>query len=359
MSKFRLGLSGDFVKADGTVAFPSFDLSLLDRDPRIDWSYVPVTAGRLDARDIKGFDALILLAPRFDANSFPGDGQLAAIARFGVGYDNVDVAGCDDHDVALIITPSGVRRPVAVAILTYVLALSGNLLIKDGLTREGPDGWTRRAQYMGQGLVGLTLGSIGVGNIGRELFRLAAPFGLKFIACDPYVQTGVAEELGIEMVDLAEVFRRSDFLCMNCPLTDETAGLVDADKLALMKPTAYLINTARGPIVDQKALTAALQNGTIAGAGLDVFEEEPSSADDPLFQCENVIVTPHSLCWTDQCFAEIGAADVKAIMDIVEGRVPDGLVNSSIVDSHSWRNRLDRFRKNFGSGGKDDAVEAS
>ena len=348
MAKFRLGLSADFVKPDGTPAFPSFDLSPLDNDPRIDWSFVPVTDGKIAQADIVGFDALILLAARFDADSFPGDGRLAMVARFGVGYDNVDIPGCEANDAALVITPSGVRRPVAVAILTFVLALAGKLFIKDGLTREGPEGWAKRSQHMGSGLVGLTLGSVGVGNIGAELFRLAQPFGFKFIAHDPFVEQETVADLGVEMSSLDDVFRRSDFVCINCPLNENTTGLVDAEKIALMKPTAYLVNTARGPIVDQAALVDALKEGRIAGAGLDVFEEEPSSADAPILQVDNVIATPHSICWTDQCFAEIGAADVRAVMDVVSGRPPEGIVNASILDNPNWRAKLDRFREAYG-----------
>ena len=347
MSKFRVAISNDFMTPSGQLAFPSVDLLPLDDDPRIDWMFIPVENGRVPAESVEGFDALILLAATFDASSFPGDGRLALVARFGVGYDNVDVAACDRNDVALVITPSGVRRPVAVAIMTFVLALSGNLLIKDRLTRGGPEGWARRADYMGRGIVGLTLGSIGVGNIGAELFRLAEPFGMKFIAHDPYADEEASSGLGVELVELDDLFRRADFLCVNCPLTEETEGLVDAEKLALMKRTAYLINTARGPIVDQKALTDCLAAGRIAGAGLDVFQNEPSSADDPLFSFENVIATPHALCWTDQCFAEIGAADVRAVIAVMEGRAPDGIVNSSIAGNSAWNSKLNAFRREF------------
>jgi D-3-phosphoglycerate dehydrogenase len=344
MEKFRVALSSDFVRPDGTPAFPSFDLSPLDDDPRIEWSYVPVKDGRIAAADMAGFDALILLAGRFDAGSFPGDGRLAMVARFGVGYDNVDVAACSANDVALVITPSGVRRPVAVAIMTFVLALSGNLLIKDRLTRAGPEGWNRRGAYMGMGLVGKTLGSVGMGNIGAEMFRLAAPFGMAFVAHDPVADPGVARDLGVELVSLDDVFRRSDFVCVNCPLSEETRGLVNAARLALMKPTAFLINTARGPIVDQAALTTALSEGRIAGAGLDVFEDEPSDAADPLFRLENVIVTPHALCWTDQCFADIGAADIRAVQAMIEGRAPEGIVNRDVAASEGWRGKLAGYR---------------
>ncbi len=340
MKRIRVALSADFEKPDGSPAFPSFDLKPLDDNPAIDWSFIPVTDGRISAEDVKGFDALILLAAVFDADSFPGDGQLSLIARFGVGYDTVDVAACDANDVALVITPSGVRRPVAVAILTYIFALSGRLLIKDRLTRGGPDGWAERGNHMGQGLVGLTLASVGIGNIGAELFRLAAPFEFKFIAYDPYADAAVAQSLGVELVELDELFARGDFVTVNCPLTDETEGLVNAQRLGQMKPSAFLINTARGPIVDERALIDALQRGQIAGAGIDVFEQEPSSPDNPLNDMENVILTPHSLCWTDQCFANIGAADIRAVEDVASGKVPEGIVNQAILNNPTWRQKL-------------------
>jgi len=347
MEKFRVALSADFMRPDGSPAFPSFDLSPLGED-RIDWAFVPVTGGAVAAKDLEGFDALILLGARFTADSIPADGRLSVVARFGVGYDSVDIAACSAGDIAVVITPSGVRRPVAVAILTYVLALSGRLLIKDRLTRAGPDGWARRGDHMGQGLVGLTLGSIGIGNIGAELFRLAAPFGMNFIAHDPYADLDTARDLGVTLVSNEDVFRQADFVCINCPLTGNTTKLVNAERLAIMKPTAFLINTARGPIVDQAALTDALAEGRIAGAGLDVFEDEPSDAADPLFQLENVIVTPHSLCWTDQCFAGIGAADIRAVLDVMRGRIPDGLVDRTIVENRRWLAKLQTNTDRFG-----------
>jgi len=340
---FKLGLSADFQKPDGTAAFPSFDLAPLDMAEGIDWRFVPVRDGRIAAEDMAGLDALILLGARFDADSFPGDGRLALIARFGVGYDTVDVAACDAHDVALTITPNGVRRPVAAAILTLILALSGKLLIKDRLTRQGPPGWAQRADHMGSGVSGKVLGSIGIGNIGAEMFRIARPLDMTFIAADPYADPEAARAIGVELVDTEEVFRRADFLTINCPLSPATQGLVNAERLATMKPSAHLINTARGPIVDEAALIAALQSGRIAGAGIDVFEEEPSPADNPLFAMDNVIVTPHALCWTDQCFAGIGADTVAAAMAVARGEEPVGIVNRAILGSPGWRAKLAEF----------------
>jgi phosphoglycerate dehydrogenase-like enzyme len=201
---------------------------------------------------------------------------------------------------------------------------------------------------MGVGLVGRTLGSLGIGNIGAELFRLAKPFDMKFIAHDPYADKQVAAELGIELVGMEDVFKRADILTVNVPLSPETRHLVSAERIALMKPTAYLINTARGPIIDQAALTVALQEHRIAGAGLDVLEQEPPEPDDPILKLDNVILAPHALCWTDQCFAGNGAADVAAVIEVQHGRVPRGIVNRDVLVSEAWTTRLADNAKRFG-----------
>ncbi|HET7715834.1 MAG TPA: NAD(P)-dependent oxidoreductase, partial [Bauldia sp.] len=236
-----------------------------------------------------------------------------------------------------------------VSIITLMLALTGRLLIKDRLAREAAAGYARRADHMGIGLVGRTLGSLGIGNIGAELYRLAKPFDMRFIAHDPYADRAVAEELGIELVGIDDLFRRSDILSVTCPLTPETWHIVNAERIAQMKPTAYLINTARGPIVDQKALTAALQERRIAGAGLDVLEQEPPDPDDPILKLDNVILAPHALCWTDQCFAGNGAADIRAVLDVQHGREPKGVVNRAVLASATWKSRLAEYGRRFGN----------
>jgi phosphoglycerate dehydrogenase-like enzyme len=346
--KFRVALSGDFKKPDGSPTFPDFDLAPLQSAPSVEVIFLE-NANPLRSEQLADFDALILLQPRFARESIHPNGRLSVVARFGVGYDNVDVPACTDAGIPLVITPDGVRRPVAVSIITLMLALTGKLFIKDKLTRGGPETFNKRAEHMGVGLVGRTLGSIGIGNIGAELFRLAKPFDMKFIAHDPYADRNAAQELGIELVGLEDVFRRSDVLCVNCPLMPETRHLVNAERLALMKPTAYVINTARGPIVDQKALTKALTERRIAGAGLDVLESEPPDPGDPILRLDNVILAPHALCWTDQCFAGNGAADVRAVLDIQHGRVPRGVVNRAVLDQPRFKARLEAYRSRFGA----------
>jgi phosphoglycerate dehydrogenase-like enzyme len=197
---------------------------------------------------------------------------------------------------------------------------------------------------MGLGLVGRVLGSVGIGNVGAEMFRLARPFDMRFLAYDPYADAKVAAQLGVELVELDDVFRRSDVISINCPLTPRTRHLVNAERIALMKRGAYLINTARGPIVDQQALTAALTEHRIAGAGLDVLAQEPPDADDPILRLDNVILAPHALCWTDQLFAGNGAADAKAVLDVQHGRTPHLVVNRAVLDTEIWRRRMANFR---------------
>ncbi len=339
---FRVALSAGFVQPDGSMTYPSFDLSPLREAAGVELRFLP-PGDPIRADEMEDVNALILLGERFAAESIPVSGRLSIVARFGVGYDTVDVEACTRNDIAVCITPDGVRRPVAVAILTLMLSLTGRLMTKDRLARQGAGGFAARSDHMGVGLIGRTLGSVGIGNIGAEMFRLAQPLGMKFIAFDPYADREVAAELGVELVDLEAVFRQADVLTVNCPLTPETHHLVNAERLAVMKQTAFLINTARGPIVDQTALTKALQQGRLAGAGLDVFDPEPPLSGDPLFQLDNVIVTPHALCWTDQCFAGIGASDVASVLDVRSGRPPGGLVNGEVAAQKGFIDKLTRF----------------
>ena len=344
---FRVALSGTFQTGDGEPVFPMFDLAPLTGDPDIEFSYVPGVDGRMTGESLDDFDALVLLLERFDADSIPRSGRLALVTRFGVGYDTVDVPACTAAGIAVGITPDGVRRPVATAILTYILALAGKLMAKDALVRGGPESFARRSDHMGTGLVGRTLGVVGLGNIGAELARICAPLDMRLIAHDPYIDPRSARAINVELTDLETVFRESDFLSVSVPLSADTRHLVNASRLQLMKSTAFLINTSRGPVVDQHALVEALKTGIIAGAGLDVFEPEPPEADDPLLTLDNVILSPHALCWTDQCFAGIGAQDLEHVFSIKRGVTPSVLVDPDVVNNSKFQAKLKRCRINF------------
>jgi D-3-phosphoglycerate dehydrogenase len=260
-----------------------------------------------------------------------------------VGYDSVDVGACTRHGVLLTITPEGVRRPVALGVLTLVLALAHKLLIKDRLTRAGR--WAEKLAHTGTDVTGRALGVVGLGNIGKEVFALTRPLGMRHLAHDPYASADSAREAGAELVSLEGLLREADFVCLCCALTDETHHLIDGPRLALMKPTAYLINVARGPVVDQEALTEALVNRRIAGAGLDVFEREPIDPADPLLTFDNVIVAPHALSWTDGCFRGIGHSACRSILDVAAGRVPADVVNQGVLGEARLREKLERYSR--------------
>ena len=325
MSKFRVGITADVLKSDGVPIFGNEVLGLLD-NPLIEWEYMGKDSGDITPAHAARYDAICAMVTRVTPQSFSGtDLRLKLIARFGVGYDSIDVPACSKAGVLLTIAPDGVRRPVATSALTFVLMLAQQVLIKDRLTRAGR--WSEKMDYIGTGLTGRTLGSIGMGNIGAELFRIAKPLDMVFIAHDPVADPALAAQLGVRLVDMDTLFSESDFLTVNCPLSEKTRGLVDARLIALMKPTAYLVNTARGPIVDEKALYVALAGGKLAGAGLDVFEEEPALASNPILALDNVIVTPHGICFTDECMRRLAESAFRATLDVAAGRTPPYIVN--------------------------------
>ena len=293
----------------------------------------------LTAAHAARYDALGVLNPRVTAAtvSVPRR-RLKIVARMGVGYDSIDVAACTARGIILTNTPDGVRRPVATSILLLILALSHKLLIKDAITRAGR--WADTTKHMGDGLTGKTVGSLGMGNIGSELFRVLAPLQMGHVAHDPYARPEDAARLGVRLTDKDTVLRESDFVCINCPLTPETRYLVGDREFALMKPTACLINTARGPIVDENALHRALVERRIAGAALDVFEQEPIGADHPLVKLDNVILTPHSICWTDEFFRNNAESAFRAIVAVARGETPTYVVNRDVLKHPDVHARL-------------------
>ena len=344
---FHIGVTADFKTGIPGRIEPILQ-AMIDPLPTVSYTFFEPSGqderGKIvQPSDIANFDGVLAFAPRFTAASFVGNNRLAVISRWGVGYDLIDVPACTAADVLLAITTDAVRRPVAEAIVTLLHALSMRLFEKDRLVRQGR--WHERSAVPSVGLRGKTLGSVGLGNIGSEMFRLLEPFGLaRKLAADPYANQAQATALGVEMVDLPTLFRTSDFIALNCPLNSETRGLVDHQLLGLMKPTAYLINTARGPIVNQGALLTALQSGQIAGAGLDVFEAEPLPADHPLTELDNVILAPHALAWNDELYHDTGATACQNILSVLRGEPPKDTVNKAVLERASFQAKLARLR---------------
>lgn len=322
---FRVGITRDVLTSNGQPIFGQAVFEFLNH-PGLVWEYMEESTV-IRPEHAARYDAICAMLTRFTPESLgPEKPRLKVIARFGVGYDTIDVPTCQRAGILLTIAPDGVRRPVAVSAITFMLMLAHKVGIKDRLTRAGR--WAEKSDHIGTGLTGRSLGSLGVGNIGAEMFRLAKPFDMTFIAHDPYADPKQMAALGVELVDLDTLFRNSDFLTVNCPLNESTRGLVNANKLSLMKKTAYLINTARGPIVDESALYQALVEQKIAGAGLDVFEVEPTPADNPLLQLDNVVVTPHGICFTDECMQGLAESAFRAVVDVMQGKKPPHVVTA-------------------------------
>ena len=329
-TKFRVGLTRDILDSRGEPAFGRAALEVLDRDSSLEWEYLPAVVPEIGPELAAQYDALYINIARVPAAAVErADCRLRIVARHGVGYDTVDVAAMTRAGVLVTNTPTAMPRPVATTALTFVLALAGKLFLKDQLTRSGR--WHERMDNMGLGLSGRTLGVIGAGGIGKELLRMARVFDLKLLATDPVANDVELSYIGARKVDLDTLMRESDFVVVCCLLNEHTRHLIGAEALAKMKPTSYLINVARGPIVDEKALIDVLQKRRIAGAALDVFEQEPVDPANPLLAMDNVIVTPHSLCWTDECFHNMASTGLRSIVEVLNGRIPEFLVNRAVL----------------------------
>ena len=318
---FKVGISRDLLNASGEPIFGAAALKVLDANPDIAWEYTPELVPEITADMAARYDALHINLARVTRKSVERpDCRLKIIARNGVGFDSVDVEALRAHGIVLTNTPMAVRRPVAVATLTMIFALAGRLFQKDRLVRKGR--WDARNDHMGQGLTSRTIGLVGAGGIGQEIMRVARPFFNRMLAADPYADAMAIGELGCEHVTLDRLLSESDFVVVCCQLTNETRHLIGAEQLARMKRDAHLINMARGPIVNEAALVSALKAKTIAGAGLDVFEQEPTPIDNPLIEMDNVVLTPHALCWTDECFHDIATSALQSIVDVSQKRQP-------------------------------------
>jgi len=342
--KFRVGLTRDFLNERDELEFKDIGLSLLDTSPRILYEFLAERATVIRPEQVRDYDGIITFWPSYNRESFVGVERLLGIALFGVGYDHVDIEACTDSGVALFNTAGAVDRPVAEAILTLMLSLSHYLLQKDRIARSGR--WDSITHWMGSELRDKIVGTVGFGGIAQELCRLLTSFRVKqFLAYDPLIPPDEARAAGAELCSLDSLLQSSDFVTINCPLSAKTRNLITRRELSLMKPTAFLINTARGAIVNEQDLYQALSEKRIRGAGIDVFSQEPLPASSPLLTLDNVIVTPHGLAWTDELFRDMGTMACQGMLRLAHGEVPDNVVNTQVLKKRSFQKKLDRFRR--------------
>jgi phosphoglycerate dehydrogenase-like enzyme len=340
--KFVVALTADFYEGNGAPKYRDLGLSVLAENTRIEQRVFKEHRKQIGAEQIEGANGVIVLTPAVTAATVSNAEQLLAIARFGVGYDAVDVKACTAADVLVTITTGAVDRSVAEAIIGWMIALTHHLRIKDNLVRTGQ--WDERSRFMGRELRDRTLGVIGLGGIARKTIALLAGFGMKQpLAYDPFVSEEAALKAGARLVGLDDLLKQADFVSIHCPLTEKTRGLIGARELALMKPDAYLLNTARGGIVDEDALYVALKNHRIAGAALDCFAQEPVTASSRYADLDNVLLAPHSIAWTDELFLDIGRAACRAMVDLSLGKKPHGVLNPELFERPSFQTKWKRL----------------
>ncbi|MBH77924.1 MAG: hydroxyacid dehydrogenase [Dehalococcoidia bacterium] len=251
------------------------------------------------------------------------------IIRYGVGLDTLDIPAATDHGIVVAHFPDFCQPEVANQTMLLLLACAKKLRLLDSAVRDGS--W-RPGPLAPMGPIGgETLGLVALGNIARAVVPRAKAFGLNVIAHDPYLGEGVFRAQGVEQITtLEELLRRSDYVSVHTPLNAETRHLIGAAELAAMKPTAYLINTSRGPVVDEEALIEALDGRQIAGAGLDVFEREPLSTESPLARMENVVLMPHSASYSDQSFESMRRRVGDTVVGLMEGNWPQFVANPGV-----------------------------
>ncbi len=286
-------------------------------------------------------DAILVPGAHFTRPVIEKLEKCRVLVRYGIGYDTIDVDAATDHGVVVVNIPDFCLPEVANHALALLLDCAKKISRLDRWVRTGSwgdRGGAYRAPFlspMGQ-IHGQTIGLVGFGQIAREFHRRLVPLDMKVLAYDPYVPQERVASMGVTMVDLDTLLRESDYVSVHVPLLPGTRHLINAEKLALMKPSAYLINTSRGPIVDEPALIAALQAGTIAGAGLDVFEKEPLAADSPLIGMENVVVLPHTASYADETFRIMQRRVGEEAALTLRGKMPNTPVNPQVRSKLTW-----------------------
>jgi len=259
--------------------------------------------------------------------------QLRVIARHGVGVDNIDVAAATRRGIPVVYTPEANAVSVAEHVLALMTALAKRIVEYDAATRRGA--FAVRDSLRAVDLEGKVLGVVGLGRVGTAVSRKAkAAFNMRVMGYDPFLDFSEIRSRGAEPVsDLPSLLREADVVTLHVPLTPQTRRLIGKGELAAMKPTAMLVNTSRGAVIDEAALAQALHQGRLAGAALDVFEREPPDPGNPLFSAPNLVVTPHSAALTAECAARMAVQAAQGIMDVLAGRRPAAVANPEVFST--------------------------
>jgi D-3-phosphoglycerate dehydrogenase len=290
------------------------------------------------AQQVADADVLISGGAKLDDAVFSQLRRVRFVLRPYVGYDDIDVDAATRHGILFANVPDTFIEEVANQTLALILATNRKVLQMDSYVRAGTwssGGRARETARPIRRLSALTLGLVGFGNIARLVLERAKPFGFRVLAADPYVSADAAAALGVELVELDDLLRQSDIVSVHVFLNAETRGLIDARRLALMQPTATIVNTSRGPVINETALIEALRAGKLAAAGLDVFEIEPVAADNPLLQMPNVVLSPHIASYSEEGDARHQVRIAELALQVVEGGLPERkvVVNKNLYDA--------------------------
>jgi glyoxylate reductase len=280
----------------------------------------------------KNVDALVsLLSDKIDAEVFNAAPKLKIVAQLAVGFDNVDVQEATRRGIYVTNTPEVLTDTTADFAWALLMAVARRVAEADKYVRTGQwkVGW-HPSMMQGRDVYGATIGIVGAGRIGYAVAKRATGFSMKILFYDVVPRPEIEKDFGAKKVDLDTLFRESDFVSIHVPLMKETYHLVNAEKLKLMKKTAYLINNSRGPVVDEKALYEALKEGRIAGAGLDVFEQEPTPMDNPLLKLDNVVVAPHISSASYETRSRMAEMVAENLVAFFEGKKPPNLINPDV-----------------------------
>ena len=265
--------------------------------------------------------------------------RCVVIGRYGVGVDNIAVETATELGIAVTYVPDYCVDEVSDHVMALLLAWNRRIVAFDSSVKT--DGWGSLGLTMRMmRLRGKKLGIVGFGRIGRAVCAKALAFGLEVLATDPYLSDDTAKEHGARMVDMQSLLRESDFVTLHSPLTPETLNLVSAAELEMMKPEAFLINAARGPLIDEDALYDAVTSGEIAGAGLDVMVDAVPSPDHPLLKLQNMLITPHVAFFSQEATLELEQRAAGEVVSVLQGRMPDNLVNPAVLSHPNPRHRL-------------------
>lgn len=300
--------------------------------------------------EVANADMIVLAGPGGNGDAFESMRQVRFVFRPYVGYDDIDVDAANEYEMLVANVPDTFVIEVADHAMALILGVIRRLRTMDLLVRNGD--WAKGAQARKlaspmRRLSTMTLGLLGFGNIARMVADRAKPFGFNIIAHDPFIPQEVADSMGVKLVSIEELFQQSDVVSVHTFLNKDTRGLVSARLLNMMKPDAYIVNTARGPIIDEAALIDVLQKGKIAGAGLDVMEIEPLPADSPLNSLENVILAPHLASFSDEGVHLHNLRVAKIIIDVANGKLPERkiVINKGLYDELVTRPGLANVEK--------------